>query len=148
MRICSLKVNFPIYHLVKKCWIGLTCIWLPLPLNPLIPTVAKSSLTILMQSCKQKTSWRNISKRNVIQNITNNSPSNVLQDHAHFQSYCQKYCTSRCHFGIELRNDKGMLYVSAMLYRTISLSHTNHHRRHDRRNRQNRHRRHNHRHGN
>ena len=38
----------------------------------------KSRLTILKKSCRQKHNRRNISRRNVIQNVTNNSPSNNL----------------------------------------------------------------------
>ena len=38
----------------------------------------KSSLTFLMKTFKKKDSWENICRKNVNQNITNNSPSNIL----------------------------------------------------------------------
>ena len=47
-------------------------------LNPLMLTAAKNSLTILMQSCRQKQMWKTIWRRNVVQNFTNYSPSNIL----------------------------------------------------------------------
>ena len=46
--------------------------------KPLMLTAAKSNLTILMKPCRQKQSWENIWMRNVIQNITNNSPSKIF----------------------------------------------------------------------
>ena len=46
--------------------------------NPLMLTAAKSSLTILMIICRQKQSQENIWSSIVNQNITNNSPSNIL----------------------------------------------------------------------
>ena len=45
---------------------------------PSMLTAAKNSLTIVMQSCRQKQNWETIWRRNVIQNFTNNSPSNNL----------------------------------------------------------------------
>ena len=41
-------------------------------------TAAKSSLTFLMKSCRQKHSEENNWWRNVNQDITKNSPSNIL----------------------------------------------------------------------
>ena len=41
-------------------------------------TAAKSTLTILMIICRQKQSQENIWSINVNQNITYNSPSNIL----------------------------------------------------------------------
>ena len=55
-----------------------TSFYLQSAINPLMLTAAKSSLTILMIICRQKQSQENIWSRNVNQNITNNSPSNIL----------------------------------------------------------------------
>ena len=44
--------------------------------NPLMLTA--SSLTVLVKSYRQKHIWKNIWRRNVHQNTTNKSPSNVL----------------------------------------------------------------------
>ena len=66
--------------------------------NPLILRAAKSSMTILMKSCRQKHTYENIWWRNVQQDITNNSPTNILRNHPQFQSYCQKYHRSRRQF--------------------------------------------------
>ena len=41
--------------------------------SPSMLTVAKSSLTILTKSLKRRHDWENIWRRNVYQNITNNS---------------------------------------------------------------------------
>ena len=45
---------------------------------------------------------KNIWRRNVYQNITNNSPSNILWEFALFSSYFQKYENSRRYFPGEL----------------------------------------------
>ena len=52
--------------------------WCHLTLNPPMLTATKSNLTIMMKTYRQKQSWKNIWKGNVIQNITNNSPSIIL----------------------------------------------------------------------
>ena len=49
--------------------------------NPLIPT-AKKKTVILKKSCKQKHSLEDIWRKNIIQNIANNSPSNILKNHS------------------------------------------------------------------
>ena len=46
--------------------------------NPLILTATKNSQTILMKSCREKHSMRNIWWRNINQKLTNNSSSNIL----------------------------------------------------------------------
>ena len=46
--------------------------------NPLTLTAAKTGRTILMKSFSLKHHWQTIWRRNVDQNITNNSPSNIL----------------------------------------------------------------------
>ena len=51
-------------------------------------TAAKSSLTILMTCFREKQCWGNIWRENVIQNITNNSPSNILKNYRKFSNYC------------------------------------------------------------
>ena len=66
--------------------------------NPLMIAATKSSLTNLEKSFKQKRIWENIWRRNVNQDTTNNSPSNILWNHFQFQSYCQKYYRSRQQF--------------------------------------------------
>ena len=68
--------------------------WLP-SFNPLTLIAVKSSLTILSKSFKRKQNLENIWWRNVNQNITNNSPSNILRNHSHFQNHHQKYHRSR-----------------------------------------------------
>ena len=66
--------------------------------NPLILTAPKSSLAILMIFCRQKQIQENIWWGNVNQNITYNSPSNILVSHSQFQSYCEKYHRSKRKF--------------------------------------------------
>ena len=73
-----------------------------------MPTVAKSSLTILMESSRQQHSLTNISRRNVIRNITDNSPSNILKNHCQFHSYCQKYHRSRRQLPEQLLSTSGL----------------------------------------
>ena len=46
--------------------------WFCFRINPLVLSVAKSSLTIF---------WKQRSRKNVIQNTTKNTPSNILQNH-------------------------------------------------------------------
>ena len=70
--------------------------------NPLTLRVAKTGLTILLIFSSQKRFIKNIWKRNVYQNNTNNSPSNILREFALFSSYFQKYENSRQHFPAEL----------------------------------------------
>ena len=69
--------------------------------NPLMLTAAKTSLTILKKSFRFKHNWQNIWRRNVDQNITNNSPSNILWNNSQFKSYCQKYNCSRRQYSKE-----------------------------------------------
>ena len=58
-------------------------------------TTANSSLTFFMDVYKQNMNWENNWRRNVIQNITNHSPSKYLQSDFWFQSYSQKHYRSR-----------------------------------------------------
>ena len=60
-------------------------------LNPLTLSWAKSSRTILGKSLNESWTLQNILCRNVNENITNNSPSNIFKNHSYFQSYHQKY---------------------------------------------------------
>ena len=66
--------------------------------SPLMLTAAKSSRTNLVKSLRQKHFWENIWRRNTILNITNNFPSNILQNHSQLKSYYQKYQRSRRQF--------------------------------------------------
>ena len=52
-------------------------VWMHI-LNPLTLTAAKTSQTISMKSFRLKHNWQSIWRRNVDNNITNNSPSNIL----------------------------------------------------------------------
>ena len=61
-----------------------------------------------MKYCGQKQCWGNISRRNDIQNISNNSPSNILWNHLKFRRYCQKHRRCRRHFLEELLNINGL----------------------------------------
>ena len=70
--------------------------------NTLMLTAAKTSLTILMKSFRLKQNWQSFLRRNVHQNIINNSPSNILKNYSQFKSYRQKYRRSRRQFLEEL----------------------------------------------
>ena len=76
--------------------------------NRLMLIAAKSSLTILMKSRKQRHSLEKVWWRSVNQNITTNSPSNIMWNLSHFLSYCQKYCRSRREFLVELLSVNGL----------------------------------------
>ena len=78
-------------------------------------TAAKSSLTILMKSRKQKHTLENIWWGNVNYNITSISPLNILWNLSHFQSYHQKYCRSRREFLEELLSVNGLSIDGFML---------------------------------
>ena len=77
--------------------------------NPLMLTAAKYSLTILMKSSREKLSYENIWRRNVHENTTNNSPSNIFKNHSQFLTYCQKYHRSRRQFLDELLSINGLI---------------------------------------
>ena len=63
-----------------------------------------SSLTILMKSCRQKQSWENIWRSNVVQSITNDSPSNIFKNQSQLLSYCREYhCSLFIEFSFSLR---------------------------------------------
>ena len=49
------------------------------------------------------------------QNITNNSPSNILQNHSQFQSYRQKHHRSRQQLLDELQSNNGLMDALYML---------------------------------
>ena len=48
-----------------------------------------------MKSCSQKQSYKTNGRRNIIKNISNNSPPNILYIHSQFQGYGQKYLRDR-----------------------------------------------------
>ena len=56
-----------------RAWAHSWCKWV----NPLILTAAKSILTLLMKSFRQRQTLANIWRRNVNKNTSNNSPSNI-----------------------------------------------------------------------
>ena len=61
--------------------------------NPILPVTPKTRyhLTILVIFLKQMEFSENIWRRNVVQNPTQNPPSNILWIYVHFQTYVQKY---------------------------------------------------------
>ena len=65
--------NWVILWILSEAYNVLVCFF-----NPLMLTVAKNSLTISMIFCRQKQSQENIWLKNINQNITYNSPSNIL----------------------------------------------------------------------
>ena len=81
-------------------------------INTLILTASKDNLAILMKSFRQKHCKKNIWRRNINQNSTNSSHSNVLQNNSLFQSYCQKYLISRRQFLEELLSIKRVKRVT------------------------------------
>ena len=76
--------------------------------NPLMLTAAKTSLTMLRKSFRLKHNWQNITRGNVDEHITNNSPSNILYNHSQFKSYRQKYLQSRRQFLEEIFGINGL----------------------------------------
>ena len=64
---------------------------------------------------------KNVWWRNVHQDMTDNSPSNIFYNHLRFQSYCQfKYCRSRQQFLEKL------LSVNRLKFPSLFLCHTQH----------------------
>ena len=61
-----------------------------------------------MKPFKRNHGWENIWRRNVNQNITYNSPSNILQDLLQFKSYGQNYYRSRRQFPEDLLSINGL----------------------------------------
>ena len=72
------------------------------PINPFTLRAAKTGLTILIIYFKPKHFLENICKRNLHQTPNNNSSSNILWTFPSFQSYFQKYESSRRYFLEEL----------------------------------------------
>ena len=104
---------------LEQEWLNAPCIWCspfhPFKYNhgstsvkPLMLTATKTSQTFLMKSCRQKQMQENIWWRNFIQDIINNSPSNILWNYIQFKSYHQKYHRSRRKLLEELLSINGL----------------------------------------
>ena len=83
---------------------------------------SQNRLTILMKPFKLNHSWENIWRRNVNQNITYNSPSNILQDLLQFQSYSQKYYRSRRQFLKEILSINGLRIITLLWGRLLTIT--------------------------
>ena len=79
-------------------------------INPLILTAAKTAWQFWWNISNESIVEKNIWRGNVNQNITYNSPSNILQDLFQFKSYCQKYYRSRRQFPEDLLCINGIIY--------------------------------------